>query len=154
VTGDACLTSGGARARLEEMQNMALTSGTVRITATPIGATPSGKKIVGVRFGPPVGTTPIPTHYIPATHHAREWMSTAIAVKMMRYLRDVTNGTIDPSVRERLQSTAVVIVPVVNPDGYDFTHNPNGDRSWRQNRNGVNGSQGVDIREQFRRTHR
>jgi hypothetical protein len=149
VTGDACLTSGGARGLLEEMQNMAVTTGNVRITPTQIGATPNGKKIVGVRFGPPVGTTPIPTHYILATHHAREWMSTAIAVKMMRYLRDVTNGAIDPSFRERLLSTAVIIVPVVNPDGYDFTHSPNGDRSWRQNRNGVNGSQGVDINRNY-----
>jgi Zinc carboxypeptidase len=150
-TGDACLATFGGRGLFEEIQNTVLSTGTVRITPVVIGGTATGaRKIAGIRFGPPVGTTPIPTHYILATHHAREWMSTAIAVKMMRYLRDVTNGAIDPSVREKLQSAAVVIVPVVNPDGYDFTHDPNGDRSWRPNRNlAANVQDGTDINRNY-----
>lgn len=33
-----------------------------------------------------------------------------------------------------LGSRAIVLVPVVNPDGYQFTHVPGGNRSWRTNR--------------------
>ena len=63
--------------------------------------------------------------------HAREWISPATAV----YIIDKLIGEFGKS--EALQSSPYtkvnwLIVPVSNPDGYDYSHTT--DRYWRKNR--------------------
>jgi len=73
--------------------------------------------------------------------HAREWISGATMQYVADYL--TANYGTDSRVTSLLDQVEFVIIPVANPDGYDYTWN--GDRLWRKNRAMVDGSaQGVD----------
>ena len=101
-----------------------------------IGASVEGRPILAVKVGP-VGDDPArPNVLFMATHHAREWVSTAIAMKLIRWLADSAPPAL-------LAARDVWVIPVENPDGYQYTFTT--DRYWRKNRrlNG-DGSYGVD----------
>lgn len=70
--------------------------------------------------------------------HAREW----VAVMVPLYIADqlIANYGSDPYITDLLSTAGVYIVPVVNPDGYDYTWRSN--RLWRKNRQG---GYGVDL---------
>jgi hypothetical protein len=76
-----------------------------------------------------------------ATYHAREWAATEMALRLLAYL-----AAPEPSARvdSLVDRRDIWIVPVVNPDGYEYSHTT--DRFWRKNRR-VNGnaSVGVDL---------
>lgn len=59
--------------------------------------------------------------------HAREWISIAVATYILSQL--VEKNT---SYTKLLDKTDWMIMPVANPDGYEFTHT--GDRLWRKTR--------------------
>ncbi|MEM1416747.1 MAG: M14 family zinc carboxypeptidase [Myxococcota bacterium] len=98
--------------------------------------------IWAMQFGP-LGDaqSSVPTVYLAATYHAREWGATGTAMFLVDYLRQtVTNPAFDPDLRTALSQAAVVVVPVVNPDGYEHTWEMPGafqppERFWRGNRN-------------------
>lgn len=83
-------------------------------------------------------------------HHAREWVTADLSMRLARYLADNQNQA---STRLRLTQTRIWIVPVLNPDGYQFTFD--GDRLWRKNlrdnnRNGVvDAADGVDLNRNY-----
>ena len=54
------------------------------------------------------------------TQHAREWLSAEVNRRLFKYFLDHKNdaGTAIPQI---LRSTEVWFVPIVNPDGYDYT---------------------------------
>jgi hypothetical protein len=58
-----------------------------------------------------------PTAVIVGEHHAREWPSAEIPMEFALYL--ASNFGTDQEVTDLLQHTRVVIVPVINPDGYN-----------------------------------
>lgn len=66
--------------------------------------------------------------WIDATIHAREWISTATAVKIIDHL--ARGG--DSDAERLVDKYDWYIMPVVNPDGYSFTFTD--DRYWRKNR--------------------
>jgi hypothetical protein len=73
--------------------------------------------------------------------HAREW----IAVMVPMYLADrlTTGYGVDAQVTDLLNQVDVIIVPIVNPDGYVYSWDV--DRLWRKNRRqNPGGSFGVD----------
>jgi carboxypeptidase T len=74
-----------------------------------------------------------PTFFLDAQHHAREVMTSQIAVDMIQYLTS-KYGT-DPEVTNWVDNINIIVVPMVNPDGisYVFSH----DRWQRRNRNPV-----------------
>ncbi|CAF0893378.1 unnamed protein product [Didymodactylos carnosus] len=66
--------------------------------------------------------------------HAREWLSTATVLYTIARL---INGTLarDNHIRELIDNYDFYFMPVVNPDGYEFTHTGgNFGRMWRKNR--------------------
>ncbi|MEN3002228.1 MAG: M14 family metallopeptidase [Armatimonadota bacterium] len=65
-----------------------------------------------------------------ACQHAREWITVAVALYLAHRL--CAEYGIDTRVTELLQRTEVYIVPVVNPDGYEYSWTT--DRLWRKNR--------------------
>jgi hypothetical protein len=71
-----------------------------------------------------------------ATHHAREWVATEMAMKLIRWIADSLP-------RPLLAQRDIWVIPVQNPDGYQYTFTT--DRLWRKNRrpNG-DGTFGVD----------
>ena len=100
-----------------------------------VGASYEGRPILAVKIGPPDDSPDRPNVLFMGTHHAREWISTAVAMKLIRWLADsgVTLTT----------SHDVWVIPVENPDGYQYTFT--NERYWRKNRRpNDNGSYGVD----------
>lgn len=81
--------------------------------------------------------------WISAGQHAREWIAPASAMYLIDELaQGIKVG--DPRILRVLTLFEIVVVPCVNPDGYEYSHTT--DRMWRKNRR-VNsgGSRGVDL---------
>ena len=57
-----------------------------------------------------------PVYFVVATHHAREWPSTEAAMEFAWLL--VNGYGSDPRITDLLEKTRIVIVPLINPDGY------------------------------------
>jgi hypothetical protein len=64
-----------------------------------------------------------------ATHHAREWVATEMAMRLIKYL--TSNFGSNGRVTDLLNTNEVWIVPVGNPDGYQYTFT--NERLWRKN---------------------
>ncbi len=73
--------------------------------------------------------------------HAREWVSPMTVAYIAS--RFVDGYDTDPRVKNLIDTTRIVIVPVTNPDGYLYTWSDN--RFWRKNRQNNGGSFGVDL---------
>jgi murein tripeptide amidase MpaA len=74
--------------------------------------------------------------------HAREWLSPMTVSYIASKLADDFGS--DSRVTEMINNTRIVIVPVMNPDGYLYTWS--NERFWRKNRrNNGDGTFGVDL---------
>ncbi|MEO6327287.1 MAG: M14 family metallopeptidase [Ginsengibacter sp.] len=76
-------------------------------------------------------------------HHAREWIS----VEMALYLADelLARYSTDAVLQAEMNNLQIWIIPVVNPDGYQYTQT-SANRYWRKNRrNNGDGTFGVDL---------
>ncbi|HET7236101.1 MAG TPA: M14 family zinc carboxypeptidase, partial [Actinomycetota bacterium] len=89
-----------------------------------------------------------------ALQHAREWISGEVNRRLLEwYLKKYEEDV--PQIVDLLGSTELWFVLVANPDGYQYTHEPQGDRLWRKNlrdndSNGeVNSLDGVDPNRNF-----
>jgi hypothetical protein len=86
-----------------------------------------------------------------ATQQARAWISTEMAMRLIKYL--TANYGSSARVTELLDTTEVWIVPVVNPDGYQYTFT--NQRLWRKNLRDNDGdgqitlADGVDLNRNF-----
>lgn len=111
-----------------------------------IGITEEGRNIVVIKIGG--GLPNRPAIFIEGGIHAREWISPATVTFMVNEL--VTN----PANRDLLDYYDFFILPVANPDGYEYTHTE--DRMWRKNRgqsktllNIISNCKGVDLNRNF-----
>src|SRR5207245_551281 len=101
-----------------------------------VGASYEGRPILAVKVGAAADDPARPNVLFMATHHAREWISTAVAMKLIRWLADSGGGA-------ALATHDVWVIPVENPDGYQYSFST--ERYWRKNRRpNDNGSYGVD----------
>ncbi|CAF0953240.1 unnamed protein product [Rotaria sordida] len=91
--------------------------------------------------------------------HAREWISTAT---VLYTIARIINGTLarDIDVRKLIDKYDFYFMPVVNPDGYAYTHDDiktvwdtqeqhDQQRMWRKNRRPHNDCPGVDLNRNF-----
>ncbi|HYA48340.1 MAG TPA: M14 family metallopeptidase [Burkholderiales bacterium] len=79
-------------------------------------------------------------------HHAREWISVEVPFLFGRYLLE--NYAADAAVRNLVDRSEVWIVPLVNPDGLEYTIHVY--RYWRKNRRlNADGTYGVDINRNY-----
>ncbi|KAK4048194.1 hypothetical protein OIV83_004899 [Microbotryomycetes sp. JL201] len=79
--------------------------------------------------------------------HAREWIAPATTLYLMHDLLLTTTSS-HPS--PLLNALELTFVPVTNPDGYQFTWAPEGDRLWRKNRQPVGDNCfGVDLNKNW-----
>ena len=100
-----------------------------------VGASYEGRPILVVKIGPVADDPGRPNVLFLATHHAREWISTAVAMKLIRWLADSGGAAV--------ASHDVWVMPVENPDGYQYTFT--NERYWRKNRRpNADGSYGID----------
>ncbi|HEY5944372.1 MAG TPA: M14 metallopeptidase family protein [Kofleriaceae bacterium] len=109
-----------------------------RVTMHGIGSTLDGRTIWALRIGPRNGKPML----INGTQHAREWIATMVTTCVAdRLVREYDSN---PNIRAFVDSTALWVVPVVNPDGYQYSWSS--DRYWRKNRRG---GFGVDLNRNF-----
>lgn len=69
--------------------------------------------------------------FIEANIHAREWIASATAT----YILNELLRSDDPVVLDMALNIDWYIVPIMNPDGFVYTHNEN--RNWRKSRSAV-----------------
>src|SRR5687768_12102164 len=95
-----------------------------------IGGSVEGRPIWALQIGR--GSTKM---LVNGTQHAREWIATAVSTCVAdRLVRDYGR---DAKITAFVESTELWVVPVVNPDGYQYTWA--GDRYWRKNRRSKHG---------------
>jgi len=115
-----------------------------------IGRSAEGRDILGLRLGmssnKKVGA-PRKTILITGGFHAREWISTT-TVNYLAWSLISTYGK-EGLVTDLLDHFDVVLIPVVNPDGYDYTWTY--DRLWRKTRQVINflDCRGIDLDHAF-----
>jgi len=79
-------------------------------------------------------------------HHAREWISVEVPLKLAEYL--LQNYANDIKLQSFLSSGEIWIVPMVNPDGHQYSVDY--DRWWRKNRRkNPDGGYGVDLNRNY-----
>uniref|UniRef100_A0A5S6Q9V0 Peptidase_M14 domain-containing protein n=1 Tax=Trichuris muris TaxID=70415 RepID=A0A5S6Q9V0_TRIMR len=110
-----------------------------------IGQSYEGRNLSALRIG-----TAKRGIWIDAGIHAREWIAVSSAVYMIgQILKDYNKG--DPKVRHLMDNISWYILPMFNPDGYEFTRTT--DRLWRKSRSRNNVSSincdGVDLNRNF-----
>jgi len=96
--------------------------------------------IRGIQLGNNVAAAPI--FYIHCTIHAREWITTPSCCWIIEKL--LTTNT------NLLNKFTYLIVPVLNVNGYIYSHTP-GNRLWRKNRQANSGSScvGTDLNRNY-----
>ncbi|MET0684025.1 MAG: M14 family zinc carboxypeptidase [Solirubrobacteraceae bacterium] len=98
-----------------------------------IGTTLQGREILALKVtqgarDKPDGSRPAVLYS--ATQHAREWIATEIDRRLMyHYVEGWKNN--DKQIKELLKGTELWFVPVMNPDGYQYTFDV--ERLWRKN---------------------
>ena len=109
-----------------------------------VGTSHEGRSIQGIRITAPDNPGNRKQVLWNGCQHAREWVAVMVPVYIANEL--VNNWNTDQEVQQFLENTEVIVVPIVNPDGYEFTYAVGGDRFWRKNRRNNSGScEGVDL---------
>lgn len=111
-----------------------------------IGGTGDGRNIRVVKIYKP-STTSKKAIFVDGGIHAREWISPAFLLYLLNELK--YNPTQSADIEDLVDSFDWYLVPVLNPDGYSFSHDS--DRLWRKNRRVNSGSSchGVDLNRNF-----
>ncbi|XP_043247201.1 carboxypeptidase A4-like [Amphibalanus amphitrite] len=104
-----------------------------------IGTSTEGRDIKGVKCGR--GKREI---WIDGGIHAREWISPAVVSYLIREFSERS-----PTSNDILSNFTLYIIPVLNPDGYEYSHTH--DRMWRKTRskNADSTCIGVDANRNF-----
>jgi murein tripeptide amidase MpaA len=110
-----------------------------RVSMHVVGASIEGRPLWALRIGGAAGATPM---LINGTQHAREWLAAMVTTCVADRL--VRGYDSDPAIRAFVDRTELWVVPVVNPDGYQYSWS--GRRYWRKNRRG---DHGVDLNRNF-----
>ncbi|MFG3000005.1 M14 family zinc carboxypeptidase [Streptomyces sp. NPDC048340] len=88
-----------------------------------------------------------------SNQHAREWITPEMTRRLMHHTLD--NYGKDQRITKLVDSTELWFLLSANPDGYDYTHAPDGQRLWRKNLRDNNGDgtitagDGVDLNRNF-----
>jgi carboxypeptidase A2 len=107
-----------------------------------VGRSLQNRPIYGIRITGPNAPSDRPAFIFHGCQHAREWIS--VMVPMYAADRLIQTYDSDPTVKRLVNGCVFYIVPIVNPDGYEYTHT--NDRLWRKNRrNNGGGCYGVDL---------
>ncbi|MDZ4752982.1 MAG: M14 family zinc carboxypeptidase [Phycisphaerae bacterium] len=104
------------------------------------GLSLEGRPIRGLRISSAAAGAP--AILFNGCQHAREWVSPMTVMYIANRL--VEDAATDQSIQMLLQQAEILVIPVVNPDGYQYSWDV--DRFWRKNRrNNGNGTFGVDL---------
>lgn len=95
-----------------------------------LGKSGEGREILALRVGSQDEANSKPGVVITGCHHAREWMT--VEVPLHTATNMLENYETDPASKERVDKTVTWFVPMVNPDGYEFSRTKNS--WWRKTR--------------------
>jgi len=113
-----------------------------------IGVSVEGRQIWAVKISdePSVNEEDEPDVLFVGLHHAREWISAEVPYYLAVNLIQAYQS--DESVKTLIDNSEIWIVPVLNPDGLEYSRTV--DRMWRKNRkdNG-DGTFGVDLNRNY-----
>jgi len=120
-----------------------------------LGTSNQGREIIAIRLtgnaqSRPVGSRPAVLYQ--GTTHAREWISTEVSRRLMHWFAD-PSGPNRKAAERLLRRRELWFVPVVNPDGYQYTFDE--ERLWRKNLRDNNGDgeitnvDGVDLNRNY-----
>jgi len=103
------------------------------VTLHEIGKSIQGRPIIALRITGNPDTVVFfkqkPAVLFLATHHAREWAACEMAMRLIRYFTE-NYGALQ-RVTTLLDEAEVWVIPVANPDGYQYTFTT--ERLWRKN---------------------
>jgi carboxypeptidase T len=112
-----------------------------------IGTTLENRKILALKISDNVALDEDePEVLFLGCHHAREWISVEVPLFLARYLLE--NYATNDRIRRIVNQSEVWVVPLVNPDGLEYTIHYY--RYWRKNRRlNADGTYGVDINRNY-----
>ena len=86
--------------------------------AVTIGSSYQGRPIEGVELASDVSAKDDgrPTYFLVSLHHAREWPSAETTMEFAHMLADGYGS--DPRITALMKKERIVVVPLINPDGY------------------------------------
>ena len=110
-----------------------------------VGTTGQGREILAIRLtqgarGQAEGSRPSVLYS--GTQHAREWIATEVTRRLMTDYVARWRAN-DRGVRKLLQTTELWFMPVLNPDGYQYTFDT--ERLWRKNLRDNNGDGQISV---------
>lgn len=120
------------------------------VTLSSIGKSAEHRNLHLLSIGP---TAPQHQLFIMGTMHGREWISPASILYLIKELLE-SFSALDPRTVNLFQNVQVHFLPVLNPDGYEFSRIPaaksEAAREWRKNRRALcskceRGAHGVDL---------
>ncbi|KAF9206141.1 hypothetical protein BGZ59_000107 [Podila verticillata] len=114
------------------------------VTIVPhLARTHEGREVYAVKItAKGRGSRDKPQVWIQALQHAREWATATTAQYLAHHFTSKYGKS--SNVTNILNSAEIIIIPNMNPDGYEFSWDV--DRIWRKNRrNNGNGIYGVDL---------
>ncbi len=111
------------------------------VTLEPVGESFEGRPIRALRLSSPA-TTDTAAMLLTGTLHAREWLSPMTVLCIAEAMAE--GYDVDPETTALLDALDLLVVPMVNPDGYVYSWTT--DRYWRKNRRE---DHGVDLNRNF-----
>jgi len=126
-----------------ELKNLATRFPKLAKLTTSIGKTVESRDIPSISISSKGFTNAsIPRILIQGGQHSREWIAPATVMYLTTKLLE--NYGVDPLVTVLVDTVEFVIIPLVNPDGYEYSFT--NERLWRKNRKkNTGGSFGVDL---------
>lgn len=131
---------------VNEMERLEQTNESLAKVFT-LGQSYENTTIYGIKITSNVTSSNKPVFFMNCGIHAREWISISTCTYIMREL--VLNYNQDKAVTHLVDTLEWIIVPVVNVDGYQYTHTT--ERLWRKNRRPNKNSKcvGTDLNRNF-----
>jgi len=103
------------------------------VTLTDMGRSHEGRKLLMLKVGKSPRGSDTRAVWIDGGIHAREWIAIATATFLLDKIVEVFKTGDNSTCESRaVQSVDWYIAPLLNPDGYEYSHT--NDRMWRKNR--------------------
>merc|ERR1711959_144109 len=107
-----------------------------------LGKTHEGRRIVAIHISAPGTPKNAPEIFVQGGQHAREWIAGAATTYVAEALANGQSRG-DKAVTNALKHTRITLVPLLNPDGYQYSRTKM--RMWRKNRNYKKGHAGMCV---------
>ena len=119
------------------------------VSVDTLGLSYEGRPMIAVKIGARDDSPQRPNVLFMALYHAREWPATDFALRLIKYLARPPGS--DARVDSLVQTRDIWVLPVANPDGYEYTFTT--DRLWRKTRSPqAGGAFGVDMNRNHRQS--